>query len=382
MRRMVTWLAGAALAFQAVLNDASAATFEKFTGFRPTGRSAPFRYASLSADGLTVVGSAYIGSPFRWTRNEGLTYIDESRDGEMLTNITDVSADGSTILGATDLGHWVLWDNSGGVKQLSNFGFAPVALSGDGATAVGHERSSGQGPRHAVQWLPDSPPSLLGSDLVSVSTATDVSGDGSVIVGWVGANTNDRTGFLWQTGDDELLPLPPLPTGENIAFLNAVSNNGKHALGAVVVDSRPQAVILREGELPVHLNATLDILATGISDDGNTVVGVQGGAFDRAFIWDPNHGVRDLRDVLANDYGLADEIGDWMLTDIRGLSADGRTILGIAQEPIAPNVFVERLYIATIPEPSTAALLVTGTCLGLIAYRVGRKSRSSTPPMH
>jgi len=101
---------------------------------------------------------------------------------------------------------------------------------------------------------------------------------------------------------------------------------------------------------------------------------INGDISDRAFIWDPNYGVRDLRDVLANDYGLADELGDWRLTDIRGLSADGRTILGTALEPTGPNQFVERIYIVTVAEPSTYALATIGL-IGIAGVIRQRKRR-------
>jgi uncharacterized membrane protein len=372
-----------AFLFPSLADVAGAATIHKFSGFRPTGRSTPFNRASLSADGSTVVGSAAYGSPFRWTHDEGLSYLDDLRDEATLEYIVDVSADGRTVLGATSQefgatvrNHWVLWDNAGNVTELPNIGFTPSAVSGDATTAVGHEGAPGQTPRRAVQWGSDLQPALLDNDLLSVSAATDVSGDGNVIVGWVGTNMDLRKAFRWEQGDDELVPLPPLPTGETISYLNAVSHNGKHALGAVLVDHRPRAVILREHGPPLQLNTSdFEILATAISDDGNTVVGVMGGGVgDRAFIWNPTHGVRDLRDVLANDYGLADELGDWRLTDIRGLSADGRTILGTAWEPTGPNQFTERLYIVNVPEPSTYALATIGVLAmaGVIRQRKRR----------
>jgi len=259
-----------AFLFPAIAVVAAAATIHKFSGFRPTGRSTPFDRASLSADGTTVVGSARYGSPFRWTRDEGLTYFDDLRGEETLEFIQDVSADGRTVLGATSQNHWVLWDNSGGVTQLPNFGFTVAAVSGDATTAVGHEGSPAQTPRRAVQWGSDLQPAMLDDDLLSVSAATDVSGDGNVIVGWLGASLDQRRAFRWQQGDNELVPLPPMPTGETISYLNAVSHNGEHALGAVLVDNRPRAVILRENELALQLTTSdFGILATAISDDGN-----------------------------------------------------------------------------------------------------------------
>lgn len=45
--------------------------------------------------------------------------------------------------------------------------------------------------------------------------------------------------------------------------------------------------------------------ARGVSADGNTVVGYSLGEHgQQAFIWDEIHGMRDLREKLVSDYGL------------------------------------------------------------------------------
>jgi hypothetical protein len=40
-----------------------------------------------------------------------------------------------------------------------------------------------------------------------------------------------------------------------------------------------------------------------------------------AFIWDAVHGMRNLREVLIQEYGL--DLSVWTLSEARGVSADG-----------------------------------------------------------
>ena len=49
-------------------------------------------------------------------------------------------------------------------------------------------------------------------------------------------------------------------------------------------------------------------------------------ANQRAFIWDADNGMRDLKDVLENDIGLA--LTGWKLDQATGISADGCAIVG------------------------------------------------------
>ncbi len=84
-------------------------------------------------------------------------------------------------------------------------------------------------------------------------------------------------------------------------------------------------------------------IAYAVSADGSVVVGTGEYASSRAFIWDQSHGMRNLKEVLENDYGL--DLTGWTLTRATGISADGLTIVGYGNNgawiaKIAPLVMV------------------------------------------
>jgi hypothetical protein len=77
-------------------------------------------------------------------------------------------------------------------------------------------------------------------------------------------------------------------------------------------------------------------VAAAVSADGSTIVG--NSSLSRhedwaAFIWDAEHGMRNLRDVLINEYGLGSSLEGWRLITANDISADGRTIVGIGIGP-------------------------------------------------
>lgn len=385
MHRMVTCLAGVALAFQVVPNSAVAASFEKITGFHRTGRSSPFTNLSLSADGSTVAGSSGVGSSFRWTVEHGLEYLDNLPGGSEVRNVIDVSADGSFMLAEGTNHRYVLWRDSGDVLPiLDNRLTGAVAISDDASTVVGVQFDPQHGGRAAVRWRVEDGLEYLESLPRTSSSAIAVSGDGRSVTGNFNVIGTGALGFTWHEGDGELVAIPPLPTGERINSIGAISSNGKHLLGYTDVNGQKQAVILRENQPPVHLVPSAGQLrnyAVAVSDNGNQVVGVvtDFGVGNFAFVWDPENGLRDLHTVLSNDYGLADELAGLKLRDIRAMSADGRTILGVAWEQTGPNTITSNPFVVTIPEPAT--LLLAALALPILIVGIRRRKTGESPTL-
>jgi probable HAF family extracellular repeat protein len=310
------------------------------------------------------------------------------------TEPTDVSADGSVVVGAGSTASGTeafRWTRSGGIQGLGHlfeshlFGWAH-AVSDDGTTIVGesHRQNSSEsafrwtsaGGMQALGFLP-------GHDR---SIALDVSGDGSIVVGL----SNESEAFRWTSanGMQDLLV-----GGHDAAW--AISADGlviagvsAPAGGAFRWTSTGGMQGLGFGNLPRRASADGSVIvggpvegggrafrwtsaggvqflgdvnysdARGVSGDGSIVVG------DGPFIWDATRGMRGLEQVLVNDYGL--DLTGWNLRNANGISADGSTIVGT-------GIHLDRdeAWIATIPEPSSVALLGLG---GILLYLVLRRA--------
>jgi uncharacterized membrane protein len=161
------------------------------------------------------------------------------------------------------------------------------------------------------------------------SWARAVSADGATVVGRAGTMHNGRfmmAAYRW-TAEEGMLELGGFPTGTDYSD------------------------------------------ALGVSADGSVIVGTFN---DRegvwAFVWDAANGVRVLEDILT-DAGV--DLGGWKLGYALDVSDDGLTIAGTGLNADDRT----EAYIAHIPEPSSAALLLFGLCLAPeVARRARRKS--------
>ena len=80
--------------------------------------------------------------------------------------------------------------------------------------------------------------------------------------------------------------------------------------------------------------ASIQVGADDVSADGSVVVGWGNSASDtEAFIWETAHGIRSIRDVLINDFRLGASLAGWKLEYARGISADGRVVVGYGFNP-------------------------------------------------
>ena len=79
---------------------------------------------------------------------------------------------------------------------------------------------------------------------------------------------------------------------------------------------------------------------------------------NEAFIWTEQTGVRSLKAVLENDFGL--DLTGWSLTVANDVSQDGLTIVGNGINPQGDP----EAWVATIPESSTLVLgFIASFCL-------------------
>jgi hypothetical protein len=82
---------------------------------------------------------------------------------------------------------------------------------------------------------------------------------------------------------------------------------------------------------------------------------------------DSTNGMRSLQDVLVNDFGLAVSLSGWRLLLATDVSADGLTTVGVGINPSGDTeAWVADLHTAaSVPEP--ASLLLLGSGLAALA---------------
>jgi len=237
-------------------------------------------------------------------------------------------------------------------------------VSADGSTVVGNSRSAASGKhREAFRWTSASGMVGLGNLLGYrfSSGAYDVSADGLTVVGYSGREAfrwTDLNGNGLVDSDEKLGNHPEFGLGhlpgsccDSIAY--GVSADGSTVVGYSQFDlaDDDEAVRWTSASGMVGLGNLLGYRfssrAYDASADGSTVVGKSEslGYLFEAFIWDERNGMRNLRDVLVNDYGL--DLTGWILSSASGISDDGLTIVGYGDNP---DGYTEA-WVATIPRP-------------------------------
>jgi len=201
------------------------------------------------------------------------------------------------------------------------------------------------------------------------SGANWVSGDGSVIVGFV-ANPfpTHIEAFRW-TQATGMVGLGDLDGGAFASTAAAGSADGSVIVGRGTSASGEEAFrwtqatgMVGLGDLPggVFRSSASDVSADGTVIVGTGVGGV-GGA-DEAFLWTAEDGMRRLRDLLVDDLGL--DLTGWSLRQANAISDDGLTIAGWGVNPDGEG----EGWVATIPAPAGAAAFV-----GLAALTLRRR---------
>jgi probable HAF family extracellular repeat protein len=259
-------------------------------------RSAAF---GVSADGSVVVGTGrgLSGSfpsreAFRWSEDSGMMMGLGDLPGSIFDSAAHaVSANGLVIVGASlsfldgggdpqssSDGEAFRWEN-GSMAGLGVRG-AGRSVSADGSVIVG-------GFAGAWRWEAGVVTALVGPGGLSLEQAIGISPDGSVIVGQARNASGFHEAFRWEDGA-------------------AVGLGG------------------------VPGSSSFCSAAYGTSADGSVIVGSVNGC-GQASIWRPTDGMRTVRDVLVNDFGL--NLTGWTLRRAAAVSADGLTIVGFGTNP-------------------------------------------------
>jgi probable HAF family extracellular repeat protein len=306
-------------------------------GFLPGGTGSEALH--ISADGAVVVGRGSSGfgeRAFRWTAAAGLEELGDLPGGLTSSRAYAVSDDGSVVVGESSSAsgweayRWTPGAGMVGLGDLPGGAFESYArdVSGDGSIVVG-------GSSQAFRWTATDGMVGLGTP----HAAYGVSGDGSVVVGG-----SSGSAYRWTAvGGVELL---------GMTSAEGVSRDGSVIVGSLGSAARwteaTGTVLL--GDIPGGL---LSSIAVDVSSDGSVIVGIAASeSGQQAFVWDPIHGMKVLRDLLT-DLGLP--MVGWTLRIASGVSDDGRTIAGWGP---SPGSVTGEAWRAIIPAPSEYTVFV------------------------
>jgi len=248
-----------------------------------------------------------------------------------------VSEDGTVVVGygqSAAGAEALVWENGvmSGLGSLPGGSWSIAAnVSADGAVVVGWGNGEEgfrweNGLMSPLGYLPGGP---------SDSRAYGVSADGVVVVGWSSSGEGDQ-GFRWEAGVMTALGQLP-GAGAPSSGAAAVSADGSVVVGASrSQDSGPlweafrweSGVMTGLGAFPSEYH--FFSYATDVSADGSVVVGTSltGTApytSYRAFVWTEATGMLKLSDVLT---ALGVNLTGWGLHEATGISDDGLTIVG------------------------------------------------------
>jgi probable HAF family extracellular repeat protein len=275
---------------------------------------------SISADGTTVVGYGWDAQSrsraWRWTQATGIQDLGDLGGGS--SDAYDVNADGTVVVGysysATNEHLGFRWTPGGGMQPLPMY--EAIDVSGDGDFMVGLNVWRTAGGQTGV------------IDPQFASWAAGVSTVGNVVVGYKRYGQFARA-FRW-TSAGGLQDLGVTTGTESDA--RGISGDG----AVVVGEARDPADFWRAfrwtqnggmqdlGTLGGPMSNAFDA-----SFDGSVIVGTSlinsGSASNRAFIWTPQNGMQNLRDVLVAGGAVLD---GWILATANGVSSDGRVIAG------------------------------------------------------
>ena len=295
---------------------------------------------AVSNDGAVVAGwSLPRGVPepetgFRWTRDGGLDSLG------VWSSARAISGDGTILAGIrfksfSQPGNPGFWDQDNHFHEITSSTGSVSGASFDGAHLIGTSSRE-------FLWTSDGQQKTLGRlPGMSNTVPTDISGTGTVVVG-VGTDPG-RTWEAWRwDAKSGMVGLGHLPGFEHRSNASAVSTDGSVIVGwsraEPEEDFTPSQAFLWTADAGMMGLAPKSIdwsAATDVSADGSIVVGSSEFRIDHreGFIWTDKKGMRKLQGVLADDYGLGDQIRGWERIQPSAISADGNTIVGTGTNP-------------------------------------------------
>ena len=266
-----------------------------------------YSYASaISADGNVVTGTS-AGKAFRWTPESEMVSLGGNKSSAL-----DISSDGNVIVGN------------------NNF------YDADGITIL----DGG-----AFRWTESTGMTNLGVLNDTESSASSVSSDGSIVVGYSGES------FLW-TQLSGIVGISGIPTDyPNKYIISDISSDASVFAGTNwPADSLPRGFVYSEELGLVHVGTLHAAYSSwnyskvyGISDDGRVVVGTSASIFGtEAFMWTRETGIVGLGDVPGNASSNSPH------SSAKAISANGSVIVGSGSTGAGASVWTKELGMQNI----------------------------------
>ncbi len=228
---------------------------------------------------------------------------------EGTSSAMDMTPDGRIVVGGHPTQGGYYWTAEDGFTYIG--GNQAVAVSDDGSVIFGSVTNE-DGHEEAAIWTADAGWELLGGlpgglPCPSISSAYELSADGSVAVGLSWIDGCDGAAFRW-TPEDEMVGLETLANGGNRA--SVVSADGQLAAGfAQGSFSRTPAIWYADGtgELLDPPNGDVSGEVRGMNDDGTILLGNWDGD---AFYWTEDEGVVTFEGVITSWVAAPLDIAD------------------------------------------------------------------------
>src|SRR5271154_4381272 len=247
---------------------------------------------AVNSDGSVIVGSVAIDGDavaFRWSAQQGMVLLTNARGPNNRSAAQGVSADGSVVVG--NAGHPFRWTAATGMKPMDGGYLSYVhGLSADGSRAVGSSLSVPGEEEHmaAVYWDADGHMHPIGRFKdTGMADATAVSANGQWVAGFAQDDSAEKhnVAILWseQTG---FQTLGWLHSG-GYARAYGISSDGTVVVGNATDgayhghgtgfrwthESGMQSITEWVQAAGGRITRSLVNQATGVSGDGNTIVG-------------------------------------------------------------------------------------------------------------
>ncbi len=335
--------------------------------------------SAISADG-TVIAGVSDGIVVRWVNGGAPQILGDLPGGTAKPNLVTISADGTTVVGVTGStahpdGEPFRWTQASGMVGLGllpnaqNAYYQQPSVSADGSVVCASGSvmpAPGRYLSAAWRWtstggLAPLPP-LPGDDATTIyATGNDgrAVGQSSVTPDSANGVTGRYTYVLWDAaGNVSVLPLPP---GVTNVYVSMATPDGSAFVG---VGRQPNgdSVLLRWTTAGVDIVGSFDYLSypngvplAAVSNDASV-------AYGYGKIWDAANGVRDLKAVLLENYGVT-AVQRWRLSansngggsPLVRISGNSLIIAGTGYDPneVSPSeaVGIEG-WIAALPVPT------------------------------